>query len=109
MTTKIAAIQKQLEKAGAASSKAAPAPVVSLLPAANAAPVAENSASKGKTVAPSRIGKVHLGAYLSPDFKRSLMLVRAQTGKTETQLLADALNDLFRAHNVPVIDSKSNM
>jgi phosphoketolase len=57
-------------------------------------------------MAPSRVGKVHLGAYLHRDFKRSLMLVRAATGKTETQIIADALNDVFRAHNVPVIDAE---
>ena len=58
------------------------------------------------TMAPGRVGKVHLGAYLHRDFKRSLMLVRAATGKTETQIIADALNDVFRAHNVPVIDAE---
>jgi hypothetical protein len=56
----------------------------------------------GKT--PSRAGKVHVGAYLSSDFKRSLMLVRAQTGHDVQTLIAQALNDLFRAHNVPIVD-----
>ncbi|MFL5279492.1 MAG: ribbon-helix-helix domain-containing protein, partial [Rhodopila sp.] len=51
-----------------------------------------------------REGKVHLGAYLHEDYKRSLLLVRAQTGKDVQTLIAQALNDLFRAHNVPVID-----
>ena len=54
--------------------------------------------------APSRAGKVHVGAYLSSDFKRSLMLVRAQTGHDVQTLIAQALNDLFRAHNVPIVD-----
>ena len=54
--------------------------------------------------APSRVGKVHVGAYLPRDFKRSLMLVRAQTGLDVQDLIAQALNDLFRAHNVPVVD-----
>jgi len=53
---------------------------------------------------PSRAGKVHVGAYLPGDFKRSLMLVRAQTGHDVQTLIAQALNDLFRAHNVPVVD-----
>ena len=66
---------------------------------------APRSAAK-PTMAPSRVGKVHLGAYLHRDFKRSLMLVRAATGKTETQIIADALNDVFRTHNVPVIDAE---
>jgi hypothetical protein len=53
----------------------------------------------------SREGKIHIGAYLPGDFKRSLMLVRAQTGEDVQTLIAKALNDLFRAHNVPVVDN----
>ena len=51
-----------------------------------------------------REGKVHIGAYLNANFKKSLMLVRAQTGQDVQTLIAQALNDLFRAHNVPVVD-----
>jgi hypothetical protein len=73
----------------------APAPVTSI-----SSPVA--------TIAPakplSRQGKIHIGAYLPADFKRSLMLVRAQTGEDVQTLIAKALNDLFRAHDVPVVD-----
>lgn len=98
MSSKIAAIQQQLEKAGAATAK-------KVVPLALEA-VAEAPRPAAKAIAPSRVGKVHLGAYLPPDFKRSLMLVRAQTGKTETELFAAALNDMFRAYNVPVVDSK---
>jgi hypothetical protein len=54
--------------------------------------------------APSREGMIHIGAYLHPDFKTSLRLVQARTGKDIQSLLADALNDLFRAHNAPVVD-----
>jgi hypothetical protein len=54
--------------------------------------------------APSREGKAHIGAYLHPDFKRSLRLVQAQTGEDTQTIIARALNELFRAHNVPVID-----
>lgn len=54
--------------------------------------------------APSREGKTHVGAYLPPGFKSSLRLVQAQTGEDTQTLIARALNDLFRAHNVPVID-----
>jgi hypothetical protein len=56
--------------------------------------------------APSREGKTHVGAYLPPGFKSSLRLVQAQTGEDTQTLIARALNDLFRAHNVPVIDHK---
>jgi len=70
--------------------------VVSIAPAAIAASLAAKT--------PSREGKVHIGAYLPKDFKRSLMMVRAATGEDVQTLVAKALNDLFRAHNVPVVD-----
>jgi hypothetical protein len=56
------------------------------------------------TKAPSREGKIHIGAYLDPDFKTSLRLVQARTGKNIQALLAEALNDLFRSHSAPVVD-----
>jgi hypothetical protein len=56
------------------------------------------------TEAPSREGKIHIGAYLHPDFKTSLRLVQARTGKDLQGLLADALNELFRFYNVPVVE-----
>jgi hypothetical protein len=89
---KMAAIQAQLEQATARGT----GPVQK-----QAAPKTPETAS---AKAPSREGKTHIGAYLHPDFKRSLMLVRAHTGQDVQTLIAQALNDLFRAHNVPVID-----
>ena len=47
---------------------------------------------------------MHIGAYLNPDFKRGLRMVQAITGDDIQALLARALNDLFRAHSVPVVD-----
>jgi hypothetical protein len=47
---------------------------------------------------------IHIGAYLHPDFKTSLRLVQARTGKDVQSLLADALNELFRAHDGLVVD-----
>ena len=99
--SKFSAIQKQLEEAGGRKTAAA-APVKASPP-----PVAANTAAPPAPAAykpPSREGKTHIGAYLPPDFKRSLRLVQAQTGKDVQSLIATALNDLFRAHNVPVID-----
>jgi antitoxin-like ribbon-helix-helix protein len=95
MSSKIAAIQQQLEKA---VGRVAPTPAI-------ADPVAAPpSQSGGSSVAPSRVGKVHIGAYLHPDFKRSLRLVQAQTDKSLDALLTQALNELFRRYNVPVVD-----
>ena len=95
MVSKFAAMQKQLEQAGGSKRGAtiAPEPVA----VAPAVPTI-------KAKAPSREGKIHIGAYLNPDFKRSLRMVQAQTGKDMQELIALALNDLFRGHNVPVID-----
>ena len=95
MASKMQDIQRQLERAAGRA------------PVAVAAPPASAPAEAPKVVggkAPSREGKIHIGAYLHPDFKASLRLVQAQTGKDIQALLSQALNELFRAHNVPVVD-----
>jgi hypothetical protein len=86
---KIANLQAQLERASS------PTP-----------PKAANSSAAPSSAArtASREGKTHIGAYLSPGFKSSLRLVQAQTGEDTQTLIARALNELFRAHNVPVVD-----
>lgn len=91
--SKIASLQAGLDRA--AGRNAQPAQV---------APSPEPSPAPASTRAPSREGKVHVGAYLPSGFKRSLRLVQAQTGEATQTLIARALNDLFRSHNVPVID-----
>ncbi|MGO9005297.1 MAG: ribbon-helix-helix domain-containing protein [Beijerinckiaceae bacterium] len=100
MASKFAAIQAQLERAGGSKRPPAAPQPVAVAPPAPAAP-----AVPAKSKAPSREGKIHIGAYLHPDFKRSLRMVQAQTGQDMQALLALALNDLFRGHNVPVIDA----
>jgi hypothetical protein len=92
--SKFGAVQRQLEEAAGRKAVTVIAPVERL-------PAREPSVAPSK--APSRAGKTHIGGYLHPDFKKSLLLVRAQTGEDVQTLLAKALNDLFRAHNVPVI------
>jgi hypothetical protein len=102
MASKMAEIQAQLLRAsGRASASSAPP-----APASPAAPAAPGTAASrpAPAKAPSREGLIHIGAYLHPDFKSSLRLVQARTGKDIQSLLADALNDLFRAHNAPVVD-----
>jgi hypothetical protein len=93
-------LQAALEQA--AHGRRAPQTPLALVPATSVPVATEAAAPSAK--APSRAGKVHIGAYLGPDFKKSLLLVRAATGKTEQDLIAQALNDLFRAHDVPVVD-----
>jgi hypothetical protein len=87
--SKMADIQRQLERATGRE-------MVAVHPVPATTPMT--------TKAPSREGKIHIGAYLHPDFKTSLRLVQARTGKDIQTLLARALNELFRAHNAPVID-----
>jgi hypothetical protein len=99
--SKFSAIQQQLEKASGRKGAAA---VVAPQPATVVANTEPPPTTSYK--APSREGKTHIGAYLHPDFKRSLRLVQAQTGEDVQELLARALNELFRAHNVPVIDQE---
>jgi hypothetical protein len=53
-----------------------------------------------------RENKAHIGAWLHKDFKKSLFLVRAQTGEDVQTIIARALNAEFRAHNVPVVDDR---
>jgi hypothetical protein len=83
------AIRRRLEEASGRRAAVAPA-----APAAQAQAPATHKA-------PSRGGKVHIDAYLDPNFKRSLRLVQAQTGKDVQSLIARALNDLFQRTQRP--------
>ncbi len=91
---KFGAIQQQLEQAAGRKAIVAPVP----------ADVPDEASAAQRTKPAKASADVHIGAYLPADFKRSLMLVRAQTGDDVKTLLARALNELFRAHNVPVVD-----
>lgn len=88
MSSKMRSLQAALSKAATPASLAKPS---------------EPDAAIVETKKTSRDGKVHIGAYLPGDFKRSLRLVQAQTGEDAQTLFARALNELFRAHNVPVV------
>jgi len=93
--SKIASLQAGLNRAAGRTT----APTLTAAPATDTPKPAPSSAK-----APSREGKVHVGAYLPAGFKSSLRLVQAQTGEDTQTLVARALNELFRAHNVPVVD-----
>ncbi len=96
--SRVSALQASLEKASGRGAAVAQSPPPSA-PVDVAQPVARSTYK-----APSREGKIHIGAYLHPDFKRSLRLVQAQTGEDVQTLLVRALNNLFSVHNVPVVD-----
>lgn len=103
--SKVSALQASLEKSAGKASKSrgepqAPPAVSALTPA----PAGQKVTAPRKAAAPSREGKIHIGAYLPADFKRSLRLVQAQTGEDMQTLLTRALNDLFKSHNVPIVE-----
>ena len=83
-------------KAGTLPRAVPPDPPISPAPVSAAASVAGYKA-------PSREGKTNITAYLSPDYKASLRLIQAKNGHSLQDLLAEALNDLFAKHDVPVI------
>jgi len=61
---------------------------------ANAASVATRTIHKP--------GEVNISAYFPPEVKAALRHVQAKTGKNIKSCLAEALQMLFRKHNVPV-------
>jgi hypothetical protein len=64
-----------------------------------------NGKWQGKSTQPSRRGKENIGAWLHPDFKKSLRLAQLrQDGKVYLDdLIAEALNDLFIKYDVPTV------
>lgn len=87
--------------------------------AADSAPVSPARARGGKAASPresteaastpgrsaSRVGKKNVGAWLDPNFCTSLRLtqLRAGLGVYQADLIAEALNDLFRKYDVPTV------
>lgn len=49
-----------------------------------------------------KIGDVNISAYFPAEVKAALRMAQAKTGKNVKQCLAEALQDFFRKHNVPV-------
>jgi hypothetical protein len=52
---------------------------------------------------PSRVGRVNVTGYFDPAVKQSLRLIQAKfpDRRTEQELLAEALDDLFAKYGVP--------
>jgi len=98
---KMSDIQKQLEQAAGARH--------SVIPLAEAGPSLAPAPEPPKAVPaaakPSpRAGKKHVGAHLNPAFTANLLIAKARTGKKIETLIADALNELFRSLNLPVVE-----
>ena len=54
-------------------------------------------------IAPSRQGRVHIGAYLPADFKRGIRMLQATTGEDLQSILARVLNEQFRLLGLPEV------
>jgi len=66
--------------------------------------IPEREATTQTYKAPSRAGKLHLSAWLSPNYKGSLRAIQMKNPEKSFQdLFSEALNDLFMKYNVPVI------
>jgi len=74
-------------------------------PAAQVVP-REPALKRAAAVAASREGRVHVGGYFHPQVRKSLRMVQVQTDQNFETLILRALNELFRAHNVPVVDQE---
>jgi hypothetical protein len=92
----LTALEEKLAKLNTAPPDPAPEPPKAAKKAA---------ASNGNRQQSEREGKVHIGAWLHKDFKRSLLLVRAATGDDVQTIIARALNAEFRAHKVPIVNN----
>ncbi len=92
-------IQKQLEQA--AGGKRASVVAIADVRPSQPAPI-----EREKPKTSSRAGKKHVGAHLDPAFTTNLLIAKARTGKKIETLIADALNDLFRSLNLPVVEDE---
>lgn len=87
---KLDALSQMFPRAGAAAQPSAPR-------LADAAP------SRGQR-APSREGKLHISAWLEPDYKVSLRAIQMKEPQKSLQdLFSEALNDLFAKYNVATV------
>ena len=92
--SKMSDIQKALEQT-ATGRTPAPLTVVEMT-----APV---PTKKTNVMAPSRQGRVHIGAYLPADFKRGIRMLQATTGEDLQSILARVLNEQVRRHSLPEV------
>lgn len=74
-------------------------------------PVPETERGEAENVKPetpaapqrSRAQKVQIPVYVVPEARRQLKMLCAETGRTQEDLLREALNDFFKKHQKPTI------
>ncbi len=101
---KMSDIQKQLEQA--AGSRRSVIPLAEARPSPAPAPEPPKVAPAAAAKPSPRAGKKHVGAHLNPAFTANLLIAKARTGKKIETLIADALNELFRSLNLPVVEDE---
>jgi hypothetical protein len=94
--SKITELQRQLEDAAGTKRRG----LVVAMPEPTPVKIVE---PKPAPKQPSRAGKKHVGAHLNPAFTTNLLMAKAKTGKKMETLIAEALNDLFRSLDLPVV------
>jgi hypothetical protein len=103
--SKFAELQKRLEQTTGVARVHVPEPSLApVTPVADEGPRPKSKAAL--MVEASREGKVHVGGYFHPQVKKSLRMIQLQTDQDLQTLILQALNDLFRAYNVPVVDQE---
>jgi hypothetical protein len=65
--------------------------------------IAEPLAPKLSVLQPGRVGKKQVLGWFSAECKKQLKLMGADQGKTEQDILAEALNDLFTKYGKPTL------
>ena len=95
--SKMQGLQQALNKSSGKSKLEKPEPIATSNDAIKSTPAIK---------APSRHGKEYTGAWLNPDFKKSLRLVQIRKGGKVylDDLVAEALNDLFFKYDVPSVN-----
>ena len=51
----------------------------------------------------SRAHKVQIPVYVTSEVRKQLKMLCAETGRTQENLLKEAINDLFKKHDKPAI------
>ena len=100
MSKKMESLQQALNSSANAQMKPKPEAVK----ISSALPMPDSSHATSKR-SPSREGKENISAWLHPDFKKGRRLVQLRKdGKVYLDdLMAEALNDLFRKYDVPAV------
>jgi hypothetical protein len=96
MKSKVNALQQALKQGGGKAT-------ANDETASGNAPTDQPSPPEAHGRPPSRAGKKNISGWFDPAYERSLLMVRAATGKKGQTLLAEALNDLFAKYDVPQI------